>query len=47
MTVEKRLEYIERVGEEIITREELVKLLEQKPHPIAYDGFEPSGYWIN
>ncbi len=43
MATEKRLEYIERVGEEIITREELLKLLEQKPHPIAYDGFEPSG----
>ncbi len=43
MTVEKRLEYIEHVGEEIITREELVKLLETKAHPIAYDGFEPSG----
>ncbi len=44
MTTEKKLQFIERVGEEIITREELVELLDKKPHPIAYDGFEPSGY---
>lgn len=44
MTTEKRLQFIERVGEEIITREELRDLLEKKLHPIAYDGFEPSGY---
>lgn len=43
MTTEQRMKYIERVGEEIITREELIKLLEQKAHPVAYDGFEPSG----
>lgn len=43
MTTEQRLRLIERVGEEIITREELRKLLEEKKHPIAYDGFEPSG----
>ncbi len=44
MSTEKRMEYIERVGEEIITREELLQLLEKKKHPVAYDGFEPSGY---
>lgn len=44
MTVEQRLQFIERVGEEIITREELRSLLEKKKHPVAYDGFEPSGY---
>ena len=43
MTTEKRMEYIERVGEEIVTRDELRKLLEEKKHPVAYDGFEPSG----
>ncbi|MBI2578425.1 MAG: tyrosine--tRNA ligase [Candidatus Aenigmarchaeota archaeon] len=43
MTTEQRLRYIESVGEEIVTKEELKSLLEQKKHPIAYDGFEPSG----
>ncbi len=31
------------VGEEVVTPEELRILLEEKKHPIAYDGFEPSG----
>lgn len=43
MDVEKRLELINTVGEEIITREELKELLQSKTHPVAYDGFEPSG----
>ncbi len=43
MDIEKRMELVKRVGEEIITEEELRKLLETKSHPIAYDGFEPSG----
>jgi tyrosyl-tRNA synthetase len=43
MDIETRMELIERVGEEIVTREELRNLLETKEHPIAYDGFEPSG----
>jgi len=43
MDVETKLELIRRVGEEIITEEELRQLLETKDHPIAYDGFEPSG----
>ena len=43
MDVETRFELIKRVGEEIITEEELWRLLEMKDHPIAYDGFEPSG----
>jgi tyrosyl-tRNA synthetase len=41
--VEKRLELIRRVGEEIITEQELRELLQTKSRPIAYDGFEPSG----
>jgi tyrosyl-tRNA synthetase len=43
MDTEKKIELVERVGEEIITREELKQLFETKEHPIAYDGFEPSG----
>ena len=43
MDVETRLELIKRVGEEIITEQELRELLQTKDHPIAYDGFEPSG----
>lgn len=43
MDIEKRMALIGRVGEEIITKEELRQLLETKQKPIAYDGFEPSG----
>jgi len=43
MKVEERLALIKEVGEEIITEEDLVKLLREKAHPVAYDGFEPSG----
>ena len=43
MDLEKRLDLIRQVGEEIVTEEELRQLLESKPNPIAYDGFEPSG----
>jgi tyrosyl-tRNA synthetase len=43
MNIEDRLALIREVGEEIVTEEELRSLLESKAHPIAYDGFEPSG----
>lgn len=43
MDVETKLELIKQVGEEIITEKELRELLETNDHPIAYDGFEPSG----
>jgi len=43
MDTEKRFEIVKSIGEEIITEEELKNLLENKTHPIAYDGFEPSG----
>ncbi|MBI3035115.1 tyrosine--tRNA ligase [Candidatus Woesearchaeota archaeon] len=43
MDIESRIDLIKQVGEEIITEEELRHLLQTKEHPIAYDGFEPSG----
>ena len=43
MDIETKMEIIRGVGEEIVTEEELRTLLETKTHPIAYDGFEPSG----
>jgi len=43
MTVQERLDLIKQVGEEIITEEELVQLLEKGEQLVAYDGFEPSG----
>lgn len=44
MELEKRLELITRPPtEEVVTYEELKTPLETEAHPIAYDGFEPSG----
>ena len=47
MPLQKRINLIKTVGEEILTEEELKELLEKKEHPIAYDGFEPSGTSIH
>jgi tyrosyl-tRNA synthetase len=43
MDTATKLDLIKQVGEEIITEGDLKSLLETKSHPIAYDGFEPSG----
>lgn len=43
MTTEERIKLIREVGEEIISEDELKKLLESGETLIAYDGFEPSG----
>lgn len=43
MDVEERLKLIREVGQEIITEEDLSILLRENKHPVAYDGFEPSG----
>jgi tyrosyl-tRNA synthetase len=43
MTLEERLDLIRQVGEEIVSEEELITLLESNEPLIAYDGFEPSG----
>lgn len=41
--IEEKVNVLLSVGEECITKEELVNLLSKKPEFIAYDGFEPSG----
>ncbi|MBU5575090.1 MAG: tyrosine--tRNA ligase [Candidatus Aenigmatarchaeota archaeon] len=44
MDIERKIEIIMRPPtEEILTIEELKNLLESNPHPIAYNGWEPSG----
>lgn len=43
MELADKLKLVKEVGEEIITEEELSKLLAEKKRPVAYDGFEPSG----
>jgi len=43
MDTENRFRSIRSIGEEVITSEELKALLETNAHPVAYDGFEPSG----
>ncbi len=44
MDIDTKLELIKKPPtEEILTEEELKQLLETKEHPIAYNGFEPSG----
>lgn len=43
LSLQERYEVIKTVGEEVIKESELLALLEKKAHPIAYDGFEPSG----
>lgn len=43
MDVEEKVALVKEVGEEITTEKELYELFKEKKHPIAYDGFEPSG----
>ena len=42
-SLENKFEMVKSIGEECINEEELMQLLKNKPQPIAYDGFEPSG----
>jgi tyrosyl-tRNA synthetase len=43
MDIETKISTIKDFALEVVTEEELRKLLETNEHPIAYDGFEPSG----
>lgn len=43
MTLEEKFRIVRSVGEECIQEDELMNLLRNKPEPICYDGFEPSG----
>eukprot|EP01114_Cavostelium_apophysatum_P021578 TRINITY_DN7574_c0_g1_i1.p1 TRINITY_DN7574_c0_g1~~TRINITY_DN7574_c0_g1_i1.p1 ORF type:complete len:410 (+),score=117.89 TRINITY_DN7574_c0_g1_i1:36-1232(+) len=43
LTAEEKFELMRSIGEECIQESELKTLLEKKPNPICYDGFEPSG----
>ncbi|KAG4128110.1 hypothetical protein ERO13_D09G002080v2 [Gossypium hirsutum] len=43
MSLEEKFKIIRSVGEECIQEDELLNLLNHKPEPIFYDGFEPSG----
>eukprot|EP00981_Chlorochromonas_danica_P004807 scaffold967_cov173-Ochromonas_danica.AAC.18 len=43
LSVEEKVAIALTVGEEALTVEELRGLFTAKPHPIVYDGFEPSG----
>ena len=43
MELEEKLSLIKRNTEEIITEEELIKLIKKKKKPVAYCGYEPNG----
>ncbi|KAL2466714.1 Tyrosyl-tRNA synthetase [Abeliophyllum distichum] len=43
ISLDERFESIRSIGEECIQEDELKRLLANKPQPICYDGFEPSG----
>ena len=43
MDTETKVDLIKSFSEEVVTEDELRNLFETKTHPVAYDGFEPSG----
>lgn len=44
MDIETKLSLVKGIAEEIVTEQELRSLFETNQKPIAYDGFEPSGF---
>lgn len=43
LSVDEKYALCRSIGEECLMEAELRNLLEKKPNPVAYDGFEPSG----
>lgn len=43
MSIDEKVSLVSQVGEEVISESELRELFAKKKHPVAYDGFEPSG----
>jgi len=43
MDIDTKIAIIKEASEEVLTESDLRALFESKEHPIAYDGFEPSG----
>ena len=43
MDVETKVAILKEFADEIITEQELWAIFDTNDHPIAYDGFEPSG----
>ena len=43
MDIESKIAVMKSFAEEMVTEEDLRKVFESNSHPIAYDGFEPSG----
>ena len=43
LTLDEKYALCRSIAEECIQESELRNLLEKKPNPVAYDGFEPSG----
>ena len=43
LTLDEKFKICKSIGEECLQDSELRLLLEKKPNPVAYDGFEPSG----
>ena len=43
MDIETKVDLIKDFSEEVVTEEGLRKIFQNNDHPIAYDGFEPSG----
>ena len=43
LSLDDKFKLCRSIAEECTTEDELRKKLEHVPHPVAYDGFEPSG----